>query len=963
MITPTRLELLVGCALVGEHAGRQAWTRLPEGGVMQGRRNVPTGAVALLALLLVVGSDAVAGAQSSQHTKLCLELNWKRSLISVQRADRLVKYRQQYDTAAELYRAVLAQDPSDRCALRGLARIRQEQKAEANDTPLKRASNAWDGLYANWVTPAVGILLPLLALLLIFLVLPRLATRLVIPTDALEWPAWLQTTSWWGGFAMLSLAASVPLVLSYLSSDLRARPVVAGFVLAAFLASMGLVWCILRCCLRRRYQVVAWLGELFLAAALGFVAATVAARDVRTQTDLPWIGLVMFELLLIAVIIGYGVLLLLRPRLTSSLQEGVGELSGTTPDVIRHMLAAVVAIIALWLAITWLPDSGRLEQGWAWRGWLLALGVALGVAGSLLVSIARGLRLRLQVDATSAEGVSDANAAHYLVARLQEFGTEPPRGLEVPQQTDVTALPEDALTTLPQGRVIAALFNIFRTVLPTVPWHATVSMTEHDTATVTLTRNGRVVKMARISRSELNLPAIPVEGGARDDAITHGYGQLLTAAAALILFALAEYHPRLQVGLCGAQRWQSSALHALAVEEPHTKDISLKKRLLAAAVDFDHGNALARVAYLHCFGRRGSDANDQQQFAKLMGDFYDEVFPRSKTRHGYEALELRMIFSRIAANLNVELLLRSSENAMDRKTAQQAWQEARDWAERLISKLTKDYPRNEQLQKFINEARPSTFYLWCSIEDRAKRSRFDDHTYATWNRDQEKIRATIAHWDPDLRQSDPATPLSSEIYYDRACWNAERRDVRGKRKRHALERAIADLREAATAETLRDWARQDPSLQVFRDPDTKYELRRGYKEIVGGVLPPSEFIDLTPFERHADKLRAIGIQTAEQLEAASAWRLSLRLGVERSLVRHWQDVAQLATATRDAAGSIDITALALLLDAGVGSPEILWRRLGTPESRKKLYAELVKAAADLAVEPDRKSTVDRWRKR
>jgi hypothetical protein len=365
-----------------------------------------------------------------------------------------------------------------------------------------------------------------------------------------------------------------------------------------------------------------------------------------------------------------------------------------------------------------------------------------------------------------------------------------------------------------------------------------VSLTEHDSATVTLTRNRHLVEMARISRSALNLPAVPAEDRASDD----GHAQLLTASAARVLFALAERHPRLQRGLRGAKRWESSALHVLAVEGPYTKDKARQKQLLAAAVDFDHGNALARVAYLHCFGRRGDDAEDQLRFVKLISDLYNQVFPTGAAQDGFEALELRVLYSRVAANLNAELLLRSSKAAGKRAAALQAWQDAGDCAQQLISKLERDHPHDEQLQRFIDEVRPSTHYLWRSIDDRAGfwLSDLNHRDLAEWLRTRAEAEDTVAGWEPG-KQPGPPTPLSSGIYYDRACWNAERCDLSDEQKQSALQGAIDDLREAVTDEGLREWARLDPSLRIFRDPDTKYELRQRYKEIVGGAARRTSF--------------------------------------------------------------------------------------------------------------------------
>jgi hypothetical protein len=97
--------------------------------------------------------------------------------------------------------------------------------------------------------------------------------------------------------------------------------------------------------------------------------------------------------------------------------------------------------------------------------------------------------------------------------------------------------------------------------------------------------------------------------------------------------------------------------------------------------------------------------------------------------------------------------------------------------------------------------------------------------------------------------------------------------------------------------------------------------------------------------RHAERLRTIGIEEAEQLATASAVDLALRLGVERSVAQGWQDLANLAVATRDEPESVDVASLAVLLKAGVRSPQALWSRLDTLESKRKLYADLVEAAS------------------
>jgi hypothetical protein len=61
-----------------------------------------------------------------------------------------------------------------------------------------------------------------------------------------------------------------------------------------------------------------------------------------------------------------------------------------------------------------------------------------------------------------------------------------------------------------------------------------------------------------------------------------------------------------------------------------------------------------------------------------------------------------------------------------------------------------------------------------------------------------------------------------------------------------LGHAIEDHTHASGDAHLRNWARQDPSFAVFRDPKTDYQLRKDYKEIIGDP-PPSQLLDLAPF--------------------------------------------------------------------------------------------------------------------
>jgi len=302
-------------------------------------------------------------------------------------------------------------------------------------------------------------------------------------------------------------------------------------------------------------------------------------------------------------------------------------LGGQPLKTIAVVMGVVIALgVALLLAFG-LPAHLPRRTTALW-----VLGSVLAVLGVAWLAAARGLTLKLQVDARGSSGAADANASQFLIARLADLGSTPPAGLRTPRQTDVTALPDDALTALPQGPVVAALFNVLRAARSAVPWQCTVTLLDdNDTAVVGLVRNGRPVDdVTRISRRSLRLPAIPLEGKGkeRDDAITRAHGELLTAAAAFILTTLSTRHRELAWGLCGATRWDSIAQHSIATDQYHDK-ADVKKSLLEAALDADQHNALARVARAHATA--GDLPDDLEVESRLARDL-DREFGQIRRR-------------------------------------------------------------------------------------------------------------------------------------------------------------------------------------------------------------------------------------------------------------------------------------------------------------------------------------------
>jgi hypothetical protein len=375
-------------------------------------------------------------------------------------------------------------------------------------------SRRWNAFYRSWLKPARNVVLPWLAVLVVLLAVARLATPVLVATDAVTHEG-RRIATWWGGLLLLCAAAAVPVGASYARGEPK-----DGW----WKADVGAFWLIV--------VIAAPCLALCLAWAFNFARRT-PGEDPSCE----------------------------RPPA----HERPGLLVVITP--VASVIAALLLVVVGGLG--WAITSFERATAALW-----VLGLFLAVVGVVWLAVGRGETLKLQVDVRKNDGTADPNAAHYLVARLQDLGSARPRGLEAPQQTDVTTLPDTALKTLPGGGVAVAVSNALQLVRSAVPWHGTVSLVDDDTAVVTLARNGRVAEdTRRVSRLELKLvlqrSADLNETSKNDkgdkgkdeegDDGTRARAELATAAAAFLLCALAERHPQLRRGLCGAKKWESIA--------------------------------------------------------------------------------------------------------------------------------------------------------------------------------------------------------------------------------------------------------------------------------------------------------------------------------------------------------------------------------------------------------------------
>ena len=335
-------------------------------------------------------------------------------------------------------------------------------------------------------------------------------------------------------------------------------------------------------------------------------------------------------------------------------------------------------------------------------GWWWLLGLCLGAA-LIVASWSWYLRLKvgLQLDVRDAKGGADAANAAYLAGQLLALGSDSPRGITLPRQTDVISLPKAALSFLPGGGFLSAALEFLSANIFVSPWHATVTLIDADHVEVCIERHGRHVDSVVADRCQLWFPG-PEPAGVHDLA-DHA---LLTIAAAIILRTLADAHDELEQGLAGATKWQSIAGQVLAADNLVAHRES-QKALFAHAVDNDLGNFTARVSYYRVTEGNATDGDGQRRFAESMSQICSEM----KGPLRKEPLYLRVLFNRAIAWLNAYLF----ERAAKEKDIS-AWRKAEDRTNELIGHLSRKPPKEEKLADFWTQMRQRAGWLSLKVQ-------------------------------------------------------------------------------------------------------------------------------------------------------------------------------------------------------------------------------------------------------
>jgi uncharacterized protein DUF4332 len=335
--------------------------------------------------------------------------------------------------------------------------------------------------------------------------------------------------------------------------------------------------------------------------------------------------------------------------------------------------------IAAWLLTLVTFVSGLLLAVFDWRGWrwLVAGAMALALGAVAVGSWYWRLRIGLQLEVCDEKGDLDRTSTAHLAERLRALGTEPPDGIRMTRQTDVTGLPETALSVLPGGSYFAVAVRVLSANVVVSPWRATVTLIDPDRVSVVVERHGHLVAREVADRRQLWFrDAKPT------DMPDLGNVGLLTIAAAIILCAMATAHTQLRYGLSGARRWESIAGQVIAttllspVDHPNAR-----AALLARAVDFDEDNFAARLALLQLSGDTATDSTKHRVLAEKMTALCAELAGRGLDQE--RALYLRTLHDCAAAWLNTVLFRRAEVGVAD----DTAWRKATYYRDELVARL------------------------------------------------------------------------------------------------------------------------------------------------------------------------------------------------------------------------------------------------------------------------------------
>ncbi|MET4584370.1 hypothetical protein [Pseudarthrobacter sp. PvP022] len=498
-------------------------------------------------------------------------------------------------------------------------------------------------------------------------------------------------------------------------------------------------------------------------------------------------------------------------------------------------------------------------------GWLL-FWLFIAVVGAGLFAQFLTSRLRVSVTIRDKTGKTDDAAIDKAVAYMTELGALPPRGLQVPRATDVTALSGDVLVDTPTNKILAALKKIVQSALLFVPWNVCIDETGDDQTTVVVARNGWVNRAATFTTKSLGLPdpdTDPRKGDPSSPAVSPPGDRRQKVAAAVVISTLATKHRGFE-GLCGATHWRSIGLHYIATTELD-RHPTQAVTLLAQALNDDPLNLPAQLASQYYRYKKSRTEPDLLAFTNwLNARIKDLPDKNGRLLKGYEGIYRRLLLNYVLAMLNLHSVRKSVHNELTEAEKNETLR----IAQLLTERLTKRVPPADVMGQAMRDV--------ANIAERAIKDIKWPPTAAI-NQKEQAPAATATKLGDAPRTQDKKTadygrkpekdwtkaeniPLAPSVAYNLACYLASRTSP-------AVKPSPAEqpLKVACEDDRLRSWAKEDPVLAEFHG-------EKWFQKLVG-ASPRQAFLEIAPFNDFKAKLEAIGATTPTRLLAVAPWRL------------------------------------------------------------------------------------------
>jgi hypothetical protein len=768
-------------------------------------------------------------------------------------------------------------------------------------------SSAWDAFFNDWVKPVVHFGTPTLIVFAVLLILTRILTRVLVTKDSpgirsakisARWPV---SVMYWFGVICLLYSAIEATVIFPLARDVMSgkKPKPPTAPPAALTAEFSI-------------------GMAAAAGVVVWALYCIVGRPLRRKVYAP--GLNKKH----------------RRELGLGSYARIGLAIPVTAGMALAAGALIVGVIGLWWRFHWLDD--RVTPG--------AYAPLLAVLGVVIVGRARGIGMGLVIQGHDKTGADDAGLGASVRARLYTLASHGPAGIQVTQQTDVSTLPQDALSLIPEGTLakLAALFvSIFT---PSTPWRVDVTEQSDGSIVVSILRNGVAAEAEVIRASTLWLPdksasnagtasiaddtssvvggssggSGPADPGAAPDWTV----ELRTAAAAFILLTLSKRYYHLSAGLCGAEDWRSVALQVIATDPACQLNADDKRALLANAVADDDGNMAAQLAFLNTSYRATTtDQSENRRFAERV----TKLLERVPNEEGMWPLRLRLRFNLLAAKLNEA----ASFERQDERPRSDGTDVDKDKVMAEIRKVL--YDAAEQAGRLV--------VFWQNLENqKAFPELWEDMDVAVtiaaeavkveWVRRfgyPMKVSWKEEKKDPGDHKQAKVTLLAR---YERACTLVGCAAISAGDKQSQLYAQALDVLEmVAAVRDFRTWASTDPSFAELHDIDkiertlhptvaadgklvevlapctTKGALSAEYAGPVAsapdivcrfksltGKPCPADFLALSPFTEHRAAIEERGIHSAAALRDKAATLVS-ELGITNDVAARWREVADL----------------------------------------------------------------------